>query len=197
MTAVAGFGFMRLNNSAITTTTTGISMYTQRVFNLAKFGNELRVKFVAKHANAAATNKQAELGLGYYAFAAGQAAQMNEFIGFRWSTTGGLIGVLGYTTRGAPTELTLNINGNVPFSDNIFREYELIITDTEVEYWVNGTYYGRLTSGSDNYSLIKSNAYPLIMRIFNSGTASAAMTLDIGSVQVQEYGSHEEMPNLS
>jgi hypothetical protein len=197
MTAVAGSGFMRLNNSAITTTTTGVSMYSQRVFNIAKFGTELRIKFVAKHTNATATNKQAELGLGYYAFAAGQAAQMNEFIGFRWSTTGGLIGVLGYSTGGAPTELTLSINSNVPFSDSVFREYELIITDTEVEYWVNGTYYGRLTSGADNYSLIKSNGYPLIMRMFNSGAASAAMTLDIGSVQVQEYGAHEEIPQAT
>lgn len=194
MTAVAANGWMRLNSGAITTTTTGVSMYTQRVFR-RNDGAELRVRFKLKHNNAFASNKQADFGLGYYGFAAGQAAAMNEFIGFRFTTGGGLEAVLESTTGGAPTNQNVTINGNAPYTDGYFREYEIIISDTKVEYWVESVIgsplvlvatISRVTD--NNFSVTKANALPLIMRVFNSGVASAAATFDIGSVVVTRFG---------
>ena len=179
-------GFMRLNASAITTTTTGISIYSNRSLNVQE-GAEIKVKIYLKHANAAATNKQVDVGLGYYAFAAGQAAAMNEFIGFRWTTTGGLQGVLETSQGGAPTSQTVSINSNIPYSDNVTREYEIDITESAVEFYVDGTYAGRLTRDPGSYSVIKGTSLPFMTRVFNSGTASAATTVDIGAVTVFRY----------
>lgn len=193
MTKAPTTGFMRLNASAIATTTTGISMYSTRSFNLEE-GAELRIRIYIKHANAAATNKQAEVGLGYYAFAAGQAAQMNEFIGFRWTTTGGLLAVVGTSFGGAPTEQTLAVNGNVPYTDNVTREYEMIVTESEVYFFVAGVFIGAIARDPASWSLFKSSGMPFIARIFNSGAASAAMTLDIGGVSIQRAGPMDGQP---
>lgn len=201
MTAVAANGWMRLNSSAITTTTTGVSMYTYRVFKRSK-GSELRIQFTLKHTNAIATNKQADFGLGYYGFAAGQAAAMNEFIGFRFTTGGGFEAVLESTTGGAPTNQNVTINGNVPYSDGFFRRYELIITEGNVEYWAQPVagdplvlvaVIERVADG--NFAVTKSAALPIMMRVFNSGAASAAATFDIGAVNIHKYGGESALPH--
>jgi hypothetical protein len=199
MTAVSTANYMRLNNSAITTTTTGVSMYTQRVFKLENNG-DLVVEFTIKTTNATASSKQAEFGLGYYAFGTGQAAQMNEFIGFRWTTSGGLQGILSESTGGAPAEQTLSVNSNAPYADSVFRKYKVVISETTVEFWSGGngstasTLQGTLSRSNDNGGILKSVAYPIIMRVFNSGAASAAATYDINEVSVNKYGGEEDLP---
>ncbi len=187
MTKAVQNGYMRLNNSAITTTTTGISIYANRVITVEN-GYDLRVKMHIRHANATATNKQIDAGLGYYGFAAGQAAAMNEFVGFRWTTTGGLLGVLETSQGGAPTSQTVNINGNVPYSDNVAREYEIVLTDVDCEFWVEGVFQGRIAKPTGSYGIFKGVSLPWLARIFNSGAASAATTLDIGDVSVIKIG---------
>ena len=130
MTKAVTSGAMRLNASAITTTTTGIAIYARRVVTVEN-GYEYRVATSVRTSNATATNKQADVGIGYYAFAAGQAAVMNEFIGFRWTTTGGLLGVVETSQGGAPTSQTTNINGNVPYADNVYHNYEVVFTEQQ------------------------------------------------------------------
>ena len=183
MTKASTLGAMRLNASAITTTTTGIAIYTNRGFRIEE-GAEVRVKFYAQHANATATNKQIDCGLGYYGFAAGQAAAMNEFIGFRWTTTGGLQAVVETSKGGAPTSQATNINSNAPFSDNVYREYEMVLTESTVEFYVAGVYQTRITKDTGAWGLLKSITLPFLARIFNSGAASAACTFDLGEVTV-------------
>jgi hypothetical protein len=187
LTKAVSNGFMRLNSGASTTTTTGISIYTTCVFNI-KQGVELRIKMNVKHTNAAATNKQMEWGLGYYNFAAGQANAMNEFIGFRITAGGVLQGVLAYTTGGAPTESTVTINSGTPYTDGQAKEYEIRISNRKVEYWANGTLHNTIAIATDVYSVLKAVAYPFIARVFNSGAASAAPLLDIGSVTIFRLG---------
>lgn len=180
-------GFMQLNSGAATTTTTGIAIYSNCVFHLFQ-NNELRIKMNIKPNNQAATNKQMEWGMGYYNFAAGQANQMNEFIGFRVTAGGVLQGVLTYSTGGAPTETTISINGGTPFTDNQAKEYELRITNRKVEYWAAGTYQGKIDIATDVYAVVKAIAYPFIARVFNSGAASVAPILNIGTIQVSRIG---------
>jgi hypothetical protein len=185
--AVQTNGFMRLNNSAITTTTTGIALYSNRVITIEN-GYDLIVRFQIRHANGNATNKQCDAGLGYYAFGTGQAAAMNEFIGFRWTTTGGLIGVLETSEGGAPGLQSININSNVPYSDNVAREYKLVITELEVQYYVDGAYIGRIAKPATMYGTIKGASLPLMFRVFNSGVASAAATFDFAQISVIKCG---------
>jgi len=187
-------GYMRLNNSAITTTTTGVSIYSWRAFTIEN-GYDIRVKFHVRHSNAAATNKQADIGLGYYAFAAGQAAAMNEFIGFRWTTTGGLQGVLETSQGGAPTVQTISVNSDVPYPDNVAREYEVIITDVSVLFYVEGVLQGQLEKPAGSWGVTKGISLPWIARVFNSGAASAAATFDIGDVSIIKVGCDDGMPH--
>lgn len=186
-------GAMRLNSGGVTTTTTGIAIYSNPVFAI-EHGYEYRVTTTVKTVNATATNKQWDLGLGYYAFAAGQAAAMNEFIGFRWTTTGGLLGVVETSQGGAPTSQTVNINGNVPYADNIFKQYEVVFTDEAVEFWVDGVYQAQLAKPSGSWGVLKGTSLPWIARQFHSGAASAAPTFDLGEVAVIKIGPDDGVP---
>jgi hypothetical protein len=194
MTKAVTNGFMRLNSGASTTTTTGISIYSNRVI-LIEDGYDYRIKFRGKHVNIVSTNKQVDVGLGYYAFAAGQAAAMNEFLGFRWTTTGGLQGVMETTDGGAVTTQTVNLNGNAPYSDNVARDYELVFNDRFAEFWVNGAYQAQIAVPTAMWAIFKQQALPVIARGFNSGTASLAWSFDIGSVSVNKVGPDDGAPH--
>lgn len=180
-------GFMRLNSGSSAATTTGISIYTNHIINLFQ-AQEIRVRFRMKQTNATATNKQMEWGLGYYNFAAGQANAMNEFIGFRITAGGVLQGVLAYSTGGAPTESTVTVNGGTPYTDGTARTYELRISERKIEYWADGTLWNTIAIAADVYALLKANAYPAICRVFNSGAASAAPILDVGTITAYMVG---------
>lgn len=187
MTKAVANGYMQLNAGSSVATTVGISIYSNMVFSLFQ-NNELRIKINTKLNNQTATNKQIEWGMGYYNFAAGQANSMNEFLGFRVTAGGVLQGVLAYSTGGAPTETTININGGVPFTNMENKEYELRISSRTVEYWANKIYQGKIDLANDVYSLLKAIAYPFIARVFNSGVPSAAPLLYIGAVQISRIG---------
>jgi hypothetical protein len=197
MTKATTNGFMRLNSGSSTTTTTGISIYTNQIFVLRQ-GSELRVTFNVKHTNATATNKQMEWGLGFYNFAAGQANAMNEFIGFRITAGGVLLGVVAYTTGGAPSESTVNINGGTPFTDGQAKKYEVRISNRKAEFWANDTFQNTIAIAADVYSILKSASYPVIARVFNSGVPSAAPILDVGQITVTLFGPSlgHNMPTL-
>ncbi len=179
-------GFLVLNNGGITTTTTGAVAYSQRVINIDEAG-QVRARMYAKTVNATATNKQADLGLGYFNVTSGQAAAMNEFIGFRWTTTGGMLGVVETSQGGAPTTQTININANIPFADNITYEYELLITEDRVKFFVNGVYQGTINRPTGSWSVTKGVSLPWVARVFNSGVASAGMQLALGVQDIQRY----------
>lgn len=191
MTKAVQNGFMRLNNSAITTTTTGIAIYSNRVITI-ETGYEYVIKFQLKHANANATNKQAEFGLGYYNFAAGQANAMNEFVGFRYKTDGSFVAVLATSAGGAAaeTETALSIG-----TDNVAKEYAIVLSDTAAEFWIDGVYQTRIAKGSGVYGNFKAVAYPFIARVFNSGAASDAATFDIANISAIKVGPDDGIPH--
>lgn len=189
-------GFMRLNAGASTTTGQGIAIYTFRTFTLEE-GSEMRVKIYAKHNNASATNKQMDLGLGYYVLAtAGVAGVSTEFIGFRWNS--GAFQAVVETSTGATTiPQTVQLNGNIPLSDNVVRLYEIVLQPFYVEFWIDGVYQARITKDPGAYGILKGISLPIFARVFNSGTASAAGQLDIGSVQVSKLSAdNQPFPSL-
>ncbi len=180
-------GFLRLNSGLVTTANTGISFVSWRSFS-REVGSAIKIKGRIRHGNGSVANKTFEFGLGYYDVAANQAAVMNEFVGFRWTSAGALVCVVDYSTGGAPTTVSANINGGVPFSDNVAREYEIIITENAVECWVNQVFQASVVVQSDASGITKGTGYPLIARLF-FGTAPALVpTFDIGEVSVQRYG---------
>lgn len=193
MTTAINAGFCRFNNGAITTLNTGVSLYSWRTFSLDKSG-AIQIKGHIRHTQGAVANKVFEFGLGYYDVAANQAAAVNEFLGFRWTTGGGLVGALDYTTGGASTSLNVNINSGVPLSDSVSREYEILITHNQIEFWIDNVYQASINIPADGCGISKSGALPLLMRLYQTAAPASAPIFDVTHIVVNNIGSDADLP---
>lgn len=198
MASVINAGFLRLNSGTVTTINTGISFNTWQTFPTHDQAS-VKLSGIIRHTGGAVANKQADFGFGFYGKAAGQAAAMNEFVGVRWTQAGNLIGVLEYSVGGAPTTVTVNLNGGVPLSDNVAHNYEIIIGEEGVDFLLDGVYSGTILPQADAPGLLKASGYPVIMRLFNGASApSTAPVFDVGSVVVSRIGpaQNEDRPTM-
>ena len=194
MAAVLNAGFLRMNSGVITTLNTGISIQSWEVFQIQD-GSSNKARIALRTTNGAISNKQFDFGFGFYDVAANHNAAMNEFAGFRWTQAGNLIGVLEYSTGGAPTTITVNINGGLPYSDNVTRTYEVIVNEDAVEFWVEGVYEARIVAQADAPGVTKASGYPVMARLFTAASApSLAPVFDIGSITVSRRGPANQIP---
>jgi len=188
MASVISAGFLRLNSGVVTTINTGISINTYLTFPTHDMST-LKLSAILRHTNGAISNKQMDLGFGYYDVAAQQNAVMNEFVGFRWTQAGNFVGVVEYSAGGAPTTITVNLNGGVPFSDNVARAYEIFPDETGVDFYVDGVWLGNIPIQADAPGILKASGYPVIARLFNAASApTLAPVFEIGSVVVGRIG---------
>lgn len=189
MASVVNAGFLRLNSAVITTINTGISITSWQQFGIHDQAT-LKLGALVRHANGGISNKQVDLGFGYYDIAAAQNAPMNEFIGFRWTQAGALLGVLEYSAGSAATTVTVNINGGNVYSENDSHNYEMFIdNNTGVDFYVDGVFQANIPPQNDSPGLIKSSGYPAIIRMYNGASAPAfAPVFDIGSLTVSRLG---------
>jgi uncharacterized membrane protein len=185
-------GWLRLNSGSITTTNTGIAYQTTRTFSI-ETGQSMRGKSKVRHTGGALANKQAELGFGMYQVAANQAGATVEFLGFRWTQGGNLIGVMEYSTGGAVTSQTININAGIPLTDNVSREYEVIVTDNAVEFWIDNVYQASIKFAADAPGITKGAAYPFYYRLFITTATATAPLFDIGNLSVLKVGAEADM----
>jgi len=195
--AITG-GFLRLNSGVITTINTGVGINSWQVFPIHD-ESTLKLAVVLRHSNGSVANKQADIGFGYYDVAAFQAAAMNEFIGFRWTQAGALLGVLEYSVGGAPTTVTIPLNGGVPLSNDVAHTYEILVDNAAVEFSINGVFAGQILAQPDANSLTKASGLPLLIRLFNGGSAPAtAPAFDLGSITISRIGpiQNEDRPTL-
>jgi hypothetical protein len=194
MTLALNAGFIRLNNSAITTINTGAAIFSHRIFPIeAKCTLSLSAHI--RHTQGAISNKQVDFGFGYYDIAANQAAACNEFVGFRWTQAGALIGVLEYSVGGAPTTITVDINGGVPYADSATKRYEVQVSQEQVEFWVDGAYQAAIVRQADAPGITKANGYPIFIREYIGGSAPAsAPVFDFANINVVRYGFEADIP---
>lgn len=194
MTLALNAGFLRFNNSAITTLNTGAAVFTHRTFS-TETKCTVSLSGHIRHTFGAISNKQFDFGFGYYDIAANQAATMNEFAGFRWTQAGALIGVLEYSAGGAPTTVTVNINGGVPYADSATKRYEIQLSQERVEFWVDNAYVAEIVRQPDAPGTAKANGYPVIARLFNGASPPAsAPVFDLSNVNVVRYGYEADIP---
>lgn len=192
--ATLSAGFLRINSGAVTTANAGYSLQTWETFQIQD-GASTIARMAMRHTNGLVANKQFDFGFGYYDIAANQNAAMNEFAGFRWTQAGALIGVLEYSSGGAPTTVTVNINGGVPYPDDITHTYQVIINEDAVEFWVDGVFEGRIQAQSGSAGVTKGSGYPVIVRLFNAvSTPPLAPLFDIGSITVSRRGPANQIP---
>ena len=193
LTAALVNGFLRLNGGNVTTLNTGVAVTTARAFTIED-GQLLRIKQKIRHAQGSIVNKQFEFGIGMYIVAAAQAGANVEFVGFRWTLAGAVLGVLEYSTGGAVTVQTVSLNGGVPFADNLTRSYELAITTNSVEFWSNGTYLNSIVLQPDAPCLLRAGAYPVINRLYFTTAPTLAPLFDIGETSVVKVGPEADTP---
>jgi hypothetical protein len=60
----------------------------------------------------------------------------------------------------------------------------MVITDAYAEFYVAGVYQTRISRDPGSWALVKGVALPFLCRVFNSGAASAACTVDLASLSV-------------
>ena len=193
LTAVLTNGFVKLNGGLVTTSNTGVSLSSARGFAIED-GQAIRIKQKIRHTQGAIINKQFDFGLGMYVVAAAQAGAMVEFAGFRWTLTGGLIGVLAVTLGGAATEYTVNINGGIPLSDNVTRTYEVLLTTNTIEFWINNVYQASIVMQPDAPCVFKGAAYPILNRLYFTTAPVSAPSFDIGETSVIKIGPEADIP---
>lgn len=193
MTILTNAGFLRMNAGLSAAINVGAALHSWAVFQVQD-GSSIKARMAMKHNNGAINNKQFDFGFGHYDIAANQNAPMNEFLGFRWTQAGALVGVMEYSTGGAATTVTVNLNGGVPFADNVTRTYEVIVNEDGVEFWVDGAFLGRIAAQPDSPGVTKASGYPVICRQFNGASAPAlAPVFDIGSITVSRRGPGTQM----
>lgn len=186
-------GFVRFNSGLVTTTNIGASLITARTFSLED-GQAMRIKEKIRHINGAMANKQFDFGIGMYAIAANQAGAMVEYAGLRWTLTGQLLGVLEVSSGGAANSQTVNINGALPYSDNVTRTYEIVVTCNMVEFWVDNVFAGSILRQNDAPSILKGCAYPVLNRLFIGTATALAPSFDVGEVAVTKIGPEADIP---
>lgn len=194
MTLALNAGFLRFNNSAITTLNTGAAIFSHRIFSI-EAKNTLSISAHIRHTQGAIANKQFDFGLGYYDIAANQSAALNEFIGFRWTQAGALIGVVEYSAGGAPTTVTVNINSGVPYADSATKRYEIQVSQERAEFWIDGAYVAEIVRQSDAPGICKANGWPVLVRLYNAASAPAsAPVFDVANLNVVRYGFEADIP---
>ena len=186
-------GFLRFNASGITTLNTGCAINSWRTFS-TEAKCTLALSAHIRHTFGAIANKQFDFGFGYYDIAAGQAAAMNEFAGFRWTQAGALIGVLEYSAGGAPTTVTVNINGGVPYSDSVTKRYEVQLSQERVEFWVDCAYVAEIVRQPDAPGTAKANGYPVVVREFFTSAPASAPVFEAANINVVRYGFEADIP---
>lgn len=193
MTLALNAGFLRFNNSAITTLNTGAAIFSHRIFS-TEAKCTLALSAHIRHTQGSIANKQFDFGFGYYDIAANQAAACNEFIGFRWTQAGALLGILEYSAGGAATTVTVNINGGVPYADSATKRYEIQLSQERAEFWVDGAYVAEIVRQADAPGTTKANGYPVFVRLFNSSAPASAPVFDVANVNVVRYGFEADIP---
>ena len=194
MATALNAGFLRFNSGTVTTINIGASINTWRVFPV-ECKSTMSLSGHIRHTQGAVSNKQFDFGFGYYDVAANQAAAMNEFIGFRWTQAGGLLGVIEYSAGGAPTTVTVNINGGVPYADSAVKRYEIQLSQERAEFWIDGAYAAEIIRQPDAPGTTKASGYPIVVRQYHTGSAPAiAPVFDISNINVVRYGYEADIP---
>lgn len=185
---VLNAGFLRFNNLSVNTVNIGGAISTWRTFFVRDHMN-LKLSGIIKHENGNVTNKQFDFGFGYYDVAANQANPMNEFVGFRWTLTGALLAVLEYSVGGAPVSVIENVNGGVPYADNVALTYDVVCGEEGVDFYVAGVLVAHIDPPVGGAGILKSGSYPVIARQYHAASPPAlAPVFDLGSVAVSSIG---------
>lgn len=185
-TAAQATGFLTLNSGGSVTVAQGVNIRTYRTFPLfGSFANHIHMWI--REGNPLATNAVSEWGAGYVS---GVVATPSDGVFFRRQSGGQLQAVVNFNG----TELVTNVNpaaianrdGSGTYDATETQHYIIYIHNDEVDFWINNIMVARMQVPATQGSPTSSSAQPVFARVYNSGAASAARSIGIGSLQVTQ-----------
>ena len=165
-------GFLNLNAGNSVTATNVSRVQTFKTFSIFNT-YPLYVDFKAKFSTTLQANSVIEFGLGY---ATGVAAPTD---GIFFRAVGGQLSAV-INNNGTETSLA---NIQVP-SANVVYHYAITIGQDKCAFWVNDSIVATINTPTGLGAPCQSNALPLLLRNYNSGTVTSPIQLNIAQLAV-------------
>jgi hypothetical protein len=166
LTITYASGFLNTNGLGVTTTATGVQFQTYRHFALQGAG-AIYVEAAMALSNAPVTNWNLDFGL--FLPAAASTSIPLDGVYFRFNSAG-LVGVL----NNNGTETTTSALAFAPVVNQVYK-YNITITTTDVEFWIDDTLYATVTRPIGTGSTFYGGAAPFALRHHHTGVTSGVI----------------------
>ena len=182
MTMTMGGGYLLCNANSTLTTGTGCQYTTWQTFPL--FGNNgLHVEFTGAFTVAPLVGQVFEVGL--FPYGANAQAAPTEGVYFRLTEVG-VYGVMNYNGTETATGLLIPI-ASMPVNTN--GQYRMVITQREVEFWLNGSLTGSIAVAIGQGEPFMTSALPLNITHRNAGALTGTpCQVKIASIHADQQG---------
>lgn len=193
MAATQSSGFLSLNSGNVATAAASCAMQTWRTFPLVG-STALYVEIIGNINASPVANQILETGL-FFNSASGTPTVPTDGCFFRL-TNASLFGIATY--NGVETSVTLIANAaTIPLSTN--SKYVMVISDREIEFWIDDVLYGELPVASGNASPFLTDSLPVSLQVRNSALVTGgtmiprfgAVTVSLGDVASGKPWSHQ------
>jgi hypothetical protein len=159
-------GFLNTNGASATTTATGCQIQTYRSFPLQGGGG---VYCEVAMALSAAIPTNLNLDFGLFLPAAASTSLPLDGVYFRVNSSG-VLGVL----NNNGTETTTSAFTFTPSTNRVYK-FNLSISDSEVEFWIDDVLYGELPKPNNTGSVFYGGSCPFAIRHHHTGVTSSVM----------------------
>lgn len=144
---------------------------TYRPFQLLA-SSSLEVGFRVRFAINAQTNNVAELGIGF----AATTVTPTDGAYFKMTNAGDIVGVMNRNGVESTTPTLITPEANVVYY------LRMIVDQDRLEFYIDGTLRGVLTTPVADPAVSLSRSMPLLMRLYNSSATSSAQRMEVSDV---------------
>lgn len=172
-------GFLTINSGNVLTAAASAALQTYRTFPLVG-SSAIYVETVGYINASPVANQIFEFGL-FFNSASGTPTAPTDGVFFRL-TNASLFGICTYNGVETPTTLIANA-ALIPLNTN--AKYTMVVSDREVEFWIDDVFYGEVTVASGNATPFLGDSLPYTAQMRNSALVTGGtMTPRIGGVVV-------------
>lgn len=169
-------GFLNTNGGSVTTTGTGCQIQTWRHFPIQGQGG-VYCETAFALTNNPVTNWTLDVGM--MTQAAASTTLPTDGVYFRVNSSG-VFGVI----NNNGTETTTSAFSTFSFTINKVYNFVIVLTDHEVEFWIDDVLYGSITRPEGAGSVIYAGSLPWGVRHHQTGTTSAVIQAKIANYSI-------------
>jgi hypothetical protein len=176
LTATWASGFLNTNGGSVTTTATGVQVSTYRHFPIQGQGG-IYCETAFALTNTPVTNWTLDVGM--FTPAAASTSLPTDGAYFRVNSSG-VFGVI----NNNGTETTTSAFSGFSFTINQVYNFILVLTDHQVEYWIDDVLYGTINRPTNSGSVVYAGSLPWAVRHHHTGVTSAVIQAKIANYSV-------------